>query len=517
MYQQIDLVNGELGLHSTPTVVDDIVIVGSSMREGSQPLEMNNTKGMTRAFDVKTGKILWTFHNIPQKGEFGYDTWENNSADFNGNTGTWASVTVDKELGNAYLPIEEPTNDAYGGTRKGNDLFGDSLVCVDLHTGKMKWYFQMVHHPVFNFDVTSPPLLVDINVGGKPIKAVAVPGKQAFLYVFDRVTGKPVWPMPELPVPQSDVPGERMSKTQPTPSKPAPYARQFVNSTDDLIDFTPELHQKAVDIVKKYYKLGPMFAPAVLSKLTFPTALYGGTGGTGGTNWPGGAFDPETQTVFLPGNDAAQSFKSLVVPPEGLSNEPYLEGTNGQVFTVGNGPGFGVASDAPKVSVEGQKLAAILAAHPQHAVGPPPPRNVGGLPLVKPPYGTLTAINLNTGEFRWHIVAGDTPDEIRNNPALKGMTIPKTGQSGNVGLLVTKTLVIEGDPLYSTSPGHPRGALLHAYDKMTGREVGSVWMPAPQSGSPMTYMVGGKQYIIVAVSGGNYSGDYIAFSLPSGN
>jgi quinoprotein glucose dehydrogenase len=515
VYKQIDPVTGEIGLHSTPTVVDNLILVGSSMREGTQPLTMNNTKGLTRAFDVKTGKIVWTFHNIPQKGEFGYDTWANNSADWNGNTGTWASITVDQDLNTAYLPIEEPTNDSYGGTRPGNNLFGDSLVAVDLHTGKMKWYFQVVHHPVFNFDMSSPPLLVDAVVDGKPVKEVAEPNKTGWLYVFDRVTGKPVWPMPERPVPQSDVPGEQMAKTQPFPTKPAPYARQFVNSYDDLIDYTPELHQKAVELVKKNYKLGPMFAPAILSKLDGFSALYSGTGGTGGTNWPGGGFDPETQTVFLPGNDAAQSFKSLVVPPEGLTDEPYEQGTAGQVFTVGNGPGFGAASDAPKVSVEGQKLAAVLAAHPQHAVGPPPPRNVDGLPLIKPPYGTLTAVNMNTGDFRWHIAAGDTPDEIRNNPALRGIDIPKTGQTGNVGLMVTKTMVVQGDPQYSTPPGHPRGAILHAYDKMTGAEVGRVWMPAPQTGSPMTYNYDGKQYIIVAVSGGNYSGDYIAYALPN--
>ncbi len=517
VYKQIDLVTGELGLHTTPTVVDDIVIVGSSMREGSQPLEMNNTHGMTRAFDVKTGKVIWTFHNIPQKGEFGYDSWEHGSADINGNTGTWSGITVDRELGNVYLPIEEPTNDAFGGTRPGNNLFGDSVVCVDLHTGKLKWYFQTTHHPIWNFDMSSPPLLVDAVIDGKTVKEVAEPSKTGFLYVFDRVTGKPVWPMPEKPVPQSDVPGEKTARTQPIPTKPVPYARQFVNSDDDLIDFTPELHKRAIDLVHKYYKLGPMYAPAIVSKVPYPSALYGGTGGTGGTNWNGGGFDPETSTVFVPGNDAAQSMKGLVVPPEGLSDEPFLEGTAGQAFTVGNGPGFGVASDAPKVSVEAAKLAAVLAAHPQVVTGPPPPRNIDGLPFVKPPYGTLTAVNMNTGDFRWHVAHGDTPDEIRNNPALKGLTIPKTGQTGNVGLLVTKTLVIMGDPQFSTSAGHPRGAMLRAYNKLTGDQVGAVWMPAPQTGSPMTYNYDGKQYIIVAVSGGNYSGDYLAFSLPGGN
>ena len=514
VYKQIDLVTGEIGLHSTPTVAGNVVLVGSSMREGSQPLTMNNTKGQSRGYDVKTGKLLWTFHNVPQKGEFGYDSWEKGSADMNGNTGTWASMTVDMDSQTAYLPIEEPTADAYGGMRPGNDLFGDSLVAVDLNSGKMKWYFQLVHHPIFNFDMTSPPLLVDATVEGKPVKMVAVPSKQAWLYTFDRTTGKPVWPMPEKPVPASTVPGEKASKTQPTPSKPAPYARQTMETNDDLVDFTPELRAKAVDIVKRYYKMGPMFSPAIVSSATGISAAFGGTGGTGGTNWPGGGFDPETQTVFVPGNDAAQTFKALVPPPEGLSDIPFLEGVAGQRFTVGNGPGFGVASDAPKVSPEQAKLSAILAAHPQTVAGPPPPRSVDGIPLMKPPYGTLTAINMNTGEFRWHIAAGDTPDEIRNNPALKGVTIPTTGQSGNVGLMSTKTIVVQGDPQFSTSPGHPRGAMLHAYDKMNGKEVGRVWMPAPQTGSPMSYAYDGRQYIVVAVSGGNYSGDYIAYALP---
>jgi quinoprotein glucose dehydrogenase len=195
-YKQIDLNTGEIGVHSTPTVVDDVVVVGSSMKEGFQPTTQNNTKGITRAWDVKTGKLLWTFHDIPQKGEFGYDSWENNSADYNGNAGVWTGITADPELGTVYLPVEDATNDVYGGSRPGNDLFADSLVCLDLHTGKMKWYFQLVHHPIWNYDVSSPPILADITVDGKPIKEVAEPSaSRLWLYVFDRVTGKPVWPI----------------------------------------------------------------------------------------------------------------------------------------------------------------------------------------------------------------------------------------------------------------------------------------------------------------------------------
>ena len=512
--QQIDLNTGEIGLHTTPTVVNNVVIVGSAMKEGSQPLEVNNTKGLVRAFDVKTGKLLWTFHDIPQKGEFGYDTWENGSADKNGNTGVWTGITVDPELNSVYLPVEDPTNDAYGGARPGNNLFGDSLVCVDLTTGKMKWYYQLVHHPIWDYDISSPPLLVDITVKGKAIKAVAVPTKQSFLYVFDRVTGKPIWPMVEKPVPQSDVPGEKTAKTQPFPTRPAPYARQAV-TTDELIDFTPELRAKAVQIIKDHYKMGPMFSPAIVSKVGYPSAVLDIANLGGGTNWPGAGFNPESHVVFAPAANAGVTTMGLVEPPPGLTDNKYLEGVGGQPFRIAGGPGFGSASDAPKVSADDAKLQAVLAAHPQTAAGPPPPRNVDGLPLVKPPYGLLTAINLDTGDTLWQVPHGDTPDEIRNNPALKGLNIPKTGQQGNVGEVITKSLVVIGDPLYSTTPEHPRGAMLRAYDQKTGQQVGAVWMPAPQSGSPMTYSVDGKQYIIVAVSGGNYSGDYIAYSLPS--
>jgi quinoprotein glucose dehydrogenase len=518
VYKQIDLNTGEIGLHSTPTVVGNVILVGSSFKEGSQPLEQNNTKGLTRAFDARTGKLLWTFHNIPQKGEPGYESWLNNSADFNGNTGTWASMTVDQELGNVYVPVEDPTDDAYGGARPGNDLYGDSIVCLDINTGKLKWYYQVTHHPIWDYDMSSPPLLADIVVDGKPVKAVAVPTKQAFLYMFDRVTGKPIWPIVEKPVPQSDVPGEKTSKTQPFPTKPAAYSRQAITN-DDLIDFTPELKAKAQALIKQYYKMGPMYLPAVVSdaKGGYPSASLTIGGLSGGTNWPGAGFNPETHVAFLPALNAGVSLFGLVPLPDGLSDLKYDEGVGGQVFRISAGPGFGSASDAPKVSNDDSRLRDALAAHPQTSVGAPPPRSVDGLPLVKPPYGTVTAINMDQGVIMWQVAHGDTPDEIKNNPALKGINIPKTGQAGNVGEVITKNLVVLGDPLYSTQPGHPRGAYLRAYDQKTGEQVGAVWMPAPQSGSPMSYAYQGKQYIIVAVSGGNYSGDYIAYSLPSGN
>ena len=516
VYKQIDLTTGDIGLHSTPTVVNNVILVGSAFKEGGQPLDYNNTKGLTRAYDAKTGKLIWTFHNIPQKGEPGYESWEKNSADFNGNTGTWSGITVDRDAGLVYIPIEDPTNDYYGGARPGNNLYGDSLVCVDLATGKLKWYFQVTHHPIWDFDLSSPPLLADITVNGKLIKAVALPSKQSFLYMFDRITGKPIWPIVEKPVPQSDVPGEKTSKTQPFPTKPAAYARQNI-TTDDLIDFTPELRAKAVDIIKKHYKGGAMYTPAVVSDPTggYPSGALEMSSPGGGTNWAGAGFNPETHVAFVPAGNGT-GILGLVKPPEGLTDNVYLQGVGGQPFRINGGPGFGSASDAPKVGTDDQKLAAILAAHPQVSVGPPPPRNVDGLPLTKPPYGTLTAIDMDKGTITWQVAHGDTPDSIKNNPALKGLNIPKTGQAGVVGEVVTKSLVVIGDPEFSTSPGHPRGAMLRAYDQKTGKEVGAVWMPAPQSGSPMTYSYDGKQYIIVAVSGGNVSGTYLAFRLPSG-
>jgi quinoprotein glucose dehydrogenase len=517
--QQIDLETGEIGLHTTPTVVKDVILVGSAFKEGGQPETHNNTKGIVRGFDAKTGKLLWTFHTIPQKGEFGYDTWLNGSADSNGNTGVWTGITVDPELNTVYLPIEDPTSDYYGGERPGNDLYADSLVAVDLNTGKMKWYYQIVHHPMWDYDLSCPPLLMDVNVDGKPVKAVALPTKEAFLYVFDRVTGKPIWPIEERPVPKGDVPGEWYSPTQPFPTKPPAYARQQL-LPDDMIDFTPELHQKALQIAE-HYKTGPMFVNPVVSKVDGPLAtLTLGTAG-GGTNWPGAGFDPETGIAYAPAANSGVVPLGLVEPPPGYGDIRYLQGVAGQRFRVNEGPGYGSASDAPKVSASQKRLDDILAKQGAQTGGGPGANpfalNVEGLPLAKPPYGVLSAIDVNKGTLLWSVAHGDTPDGVRNNPALKGLNIPKTGQPGTVGEVITKSLVILGDPEVTTTPDHPRGAMLRAYDKKTGQQVGAVWMPAPQSGSPMTYSVDGKQYIIVAVSGGNYSGDYIAFSLPSNN
>jgi len=520
--QQIDLEKGDAGLHSTPIVAGDVVIIGMAMKEGMTVVSHNNVKGQVRAFDARTGKQLWAFHPIPRPGEYGNNTWLDNSWATNGNTGVWTQITVDEELGLVYLAVESPTSDFYGGRRPGANLFGESLVCVDLRTGKRKWHFQIVHHPIWDYDLSSAPILADINVNGKAIKAVALPTKEAFLYVFDRVTGEPVWPIEERPVPKGDVPGEWYSPTQPFPTRPPAYARQAVTE-DDLMDFTPELRAQALKAIEPF-KNGPIFNPPTVSKLGGP--LAGLTIGTtnGGTNWPGGGYDPETHTVFAPASNASVTPIGLIEPPEGFSDIRYVLGRAGQPFRVSEGPGFGSAADFPQ---EPRRRAA-----PATSSTPPGPTGTGaaaappagggegggrtlvqGLPIVKPPYGLLSAINLDKGAITWQVPHGDTPDVVRNHPLLKGMDIPKTGQNGAVGLVVTKTLVIMGDPQVTTMPGRPRGAMLRAYDKATGKEVGAVWMPAQQSGSPMTYMLNGRQYIVVAVSGGAYSGEYIAFAL----
>ena len=496
-----DLTTGEIGIQSAPVVAGNAVIVGAAFREGMTPRSMRNNKGYVRGFDVRTGKRLWIFHTIPKKGEFGYDTWEKDSAEYTGNTGVWTQITIDEQLSLVYLPVESPTSDFYGGHRPGNNLFGESLVCVDLKTGERKWHFQLVHHPLWDMDISSAPILADITFGGKSVKAVAQPSKQGFLYVFDRVTGKPVWPIPEKPVEVGNVPGEWYSPTQPIPSKPPAYSRNGV-SLDDLIDFTPALHDRAKQIAAKYH-LGPVFTPPTASKLEGPLGTLSIGTASGGTNWPGGSYDPETHIAYLYACNSCVEPIGLVAAPKEVSDIAYIAGTAGQEVSILRGPGENAGADSPKP--------------PKKRAGSEyVPMNVDGLPLMKPPYGTISAINLDTGEIVWQIAHGETPDIVRNYPALKGMNIPRTGQETyNIGTLITKTLVIAGEGHVTTTADHPRGAMLRAYDKKTGKEVGAVFMPAPQTGSPMTYMHNGKQYIVVAVSGGPYSGEYIAYTLPS--
>ena len=345
--QQIDLETGEIGLHSTPTVVKDVVLVGSSFKEGMTVVTHNNTKGLVRAFDVKSGKLLWTFNTIPRPGEFGNDTWENESWAINGNTGVWSQITVDEEAGLVYLPVEDPTSDYYGGHRPGNNLFGDSIVCVDLKTGQRKWHFQIVHHPIWDYDMSSAPILIDANVNGRLIKAVAVPSKQSFLYVFDRITGQPIWPIEERAVQQSDVPMEKTSPTQPFPTRPPAYGRPYLRVPEDLIDFTPAMRAQALENLK-HYRVAGMYNPPVVGD---PNGIRGAINvgnASGGTNWPGAGADPENHIVYAQASMAAVGGLSLRKPPPGFSDITYVSGTEGNEFRVAEGPGFGSAADAPQ-------------------------------------------------------------------------------------------------------------------------------------------------------------------------
>ena len=516
--QDMDLVTGEVGLHSTPAVAKNVVIVGAAHKTGGNPKSRRNEKGYVRGFDVRTGKRLWIFHTIPLPGEFGFDTWEKDSASYTGNTGVWGQISADEELGLVYLPVELPTGDYYGGHRPGNGLFGESLVAVDLQTGKRRWHYQLVHHGIWDFDIPCAPILVDITVNGRTVKAVAQPTKQAFLYVFNRETGEPIWPILERPVAKGDVPGEWYAPTQPFPTKPPGYERQGV-SIDDLIDFTPELRAEALKIVERY-TIGPIFTPPVVSKLPGPLATL--TSGFA-TNWPGGSYDPETHIAYIYSQSGASPL-GLVPPPADLSDMNFIQGSalTGARRTGGSGSAAGggrTGEDAPAAAAP---AAGAASAGQARAAAPAAPAGEGGggglsvhgLPLLKPPYARISAIDLNKGEILWHIAHGETPDNIRNHPELKGLTIPRTGRPGLIGPLVTKTLLIAGEGGVFTTPSGARGAMLRAYDKTNGKDAGAVYMPAPESGSPMTYMHNGKQYIVIAISGGNYSGELLAFRLP---
>ena len=477
MDQEMDPVTGDVGLHAAPVIARDVIVIGAAHTEGSRPVSRRNDKGYVRGYDVRTGKRLWIFHTIPRPGEFGYDTWKDGSEEYTGNTGVWGQMSVDEALGLVYLPTEMPTGDYYGGHRPGDNLFGSSLVALDVRTGKRKWHYQFIRHDIWDWDVPCAPILADVTIDGKRRRIVAQPTKQAWVYVFDRETGQPIWPLEERPVEPSTVPGEKSSPTQPFVLKPPPFDRQGV-TVDDLIDFTPELRAEAVAHVQRF-KLGPIFTPPVVSAWNGPLATLMLPNATGGANWQGGSLDPETGVMYI--------------------------FSNTQVSALGLVPG-GERSDMAYVL--GQ------ASNPDNPKANPVPATVQGLPLIKPPYGRITAIDLNKGELVWQIAHGETPDNIRNHPLLKGLKIPRTGRQGRIGTLVTKSLVVAGEGGFFTGSDGRRGAMLRAYDKATGAEVGAVYMPAPQTGSPMTYMLNGRQYIVVPISGQGFPGELMAFRLP---
>jgi len=471
--QEIDLETGEVGLHATPVVAGDVVIVGAAHRASGSPKVKHNVNGYVRGFDARTGKRLWIFHTIPRPGEFGHDTWEKDSAETTGNAGVWGQISVDPDLGMAFIPVELPTGDEYGGHRPGNGLFGESVVAVDLKTGQRKWHYQLVHHGIWDFDIPCAPMLIDITMNGRTVKAVAQPTKQGILYTFDRLTGQPIWPFEERPVPKGDVPGEWYSPTQPMPTKPPAYGVAGIPSVDDLIDFTPELKAEALKVISKY-KIGPIFTPIVVSK---PEGPFGTILTTGVTNWPGGSYDPESHILYV--HASTGMISNGLVPGDPARTEfAWVGGTAAP------------AGEAPALRVQ-------------------------GMPLVKPPWGSIVAIDMNKGEILWKVANAETPDNVRNNPALKGLNIPRTGRASNtIGLLVTKTLLIAGEPGTFTMPDGRQGAMLRAFDKASGKDAGAVYMPTGQTGTPMTYMLNGKQYIVVAIGAANYPAELVAFRLP---
>lgn len=387
-------------------------------------------------------------------------------------------------------------------------------VALDLKTGVRKWHFQLVHHGIWDMDIPCAPILADITVDGKKIKAIAQITKQGWVYVFDRTNGQPVWPIVERPVEKGDVPGEWYSPTQPFVTKPPPFDRQGV-SPDDVIDFTPELHAEGLKLISRY-KIGPIFTPPTVSKVEGPLGTLVMPSATGGANWQGGALDPETNKLYVYSVTAPSAF-GLVQPDPARSDFGWVQGVARanappvQTPTESAGPASN--APAPAAGGRGQGPGGGRGAAPGGGGGGGA-LSVQGLPLIKPPYGRITAFDLNKGDLVWQIAHGDTPDNIKNHPALKGIEIPRTGRPGRIGVLVTKNLVIAGEGGFATTPNGQRGAMLRAYDKATGQEVGAVYMSAPQTGSPMTYAYNNKQYLVVAISGAAYTGELVAFKLP---
>lgn len=447
-------------VQSPPIVVRDVVITPAAISSLIKTKEQ--IPGWIRGFDARTGKVRWTFRTVPSKGEFGSETWSDGSNEYAGKVTVWTMMSADEELGHVYLPTNTTAPDYYGAHRLGNNLFAESVVALDVQTGTRVWHFQTVHHGLWDYDNPAAPNLLDITVNGTRIKALAQLTKQGYIFTFDRVTGKPVWPIVEQPVPPSDVPGEKASPTQPVPSKPAPFEYQGV-TVDDLADFTPEIRALAMKAIEPF-KTGPLYTPpSVQGTIARP-------GSTGGGNWQGAAVDPATGYIYVPSRNAFSVHK-LSPPEPGLeSNLLYMQG-------VGRNPTM-----------------------------------PDGLPLFKPPYSRITAIDMNKGEHAWMVPAGNG-DRIRNNPRLKGLNLPPVGGDSTFsGPLLTKTLL-----MYAlTTGGSTGGPRLVAYDKATGKEMASVDLPAAAIGTPMTYLVNGKQYVAITVQGRTPTDipELVALTLP---
>lgn len=452
--------------HSTQVaIVRDTVVVGSTLEDQTRTREA--PPGHVRGFNARTGEMKWIFHTIPQGDEFGADSWQNESWRYSGHTNVWATMAVDEELGYVYLPTSTPTNDWYGGMRPGDNLFAESIVCLDGETGERIWHFQAVHHGLWDYDFPTAPNLLDITVDGREIKALAQASKQAFVYVFDRATGEPVWPIEEQPVLRGNVPGEWYSPTQPFPTKPAPFDLQGITE-DDLIDFTPELRKEALQIAKRA-QLGPIFMPPKVRGDGQPIIQAPGPGG--GVNWHGTAVDPETGRMFVPSQTRLRAVELVKYSPPatvGYFTDPW-------------------------------------------AIPVPGPR---GLPLVKPPYKRVTAIDLNSGEHLWMSPHGDGP---RNHPALRDLNLPALGGHSGIqagGLLVTKTLLIVNSGGRYVTDIADGARTLAAYHKHNGEYLGSLELPAVPGGNPITYLHEGRQYIAVAVGGRSVTPELVALRLP---
>jgi len=460
---------GVIGWNSPPLVIRDTIVVGAAFGGNNSPRPI---VGHIRGYDVRTGKRKWIFHTVPNRAEFGADTWEQGSAEYAGNVGAWAPLSGDEELGYVYVPVEAAQADNSGQHRPGDNLFAESLVCLDAETGRRIWHFQLTHHGLWDYDLPAAPLLLDITVAGRKIRAVAQVTKQAFTYVFDRATGEPVWPIEERPVPQSDVPGEQTSRTQPFPTKPAPFDRQGV-TLDDALDFTPELKTEALKLFSQF-RLGPLFTPPSLVDPNGTRGTMMLPGQRGGANWAGAAVDPESGILYV-----------------GSITHPFVTSVR--------------PCDPERTVIPTMKFCSGGVLYP----------DIQGLPPIKPPWGRITAIDMNTGEHVWMIPNSDTPDFVKNHPALKGVALPRTGSQDRSGVIVTKSLVFagEGGGLFAAGP-HSGGPVLRAIDKRTGEIISEFTLPANQTGSPMTYLLDGRQYIVVPVGGRNRPGELVALSLP---
>lgn len=404
---------GYITTSSPPIVVGDVIVVGSALQDGGGPTSrIEQIPGDILAFDARTGELRWKFHTIPRPGEFGHETWENDAWSWSGNVAAWPPFSADLERGIVYIPTETPTNDVYGGFRPGDNLFANSLVALDAGTGERLWHFQIVHHDIWDWDLPLPPILVDLTVGGEQIPAVVQVTKFANAYTFNRVTGEPVFPIEETPVPQSEVPGEQSSPTQPLPTRPAAWEIQGITE-DDLIDFTPELREQALELVSEW-RMGPLFNPPLhegnelgLSGSMVCPSFTGGTNATGGT-----ATDPETGILYV--SSVKQCHGALLVPGDSVDD--------------GN--------------MDGERLGRTVSDWVRESVGF---GRIDGLPVLKPPYGRITAIDMNTGEHLWWIPNGDTPDQIADHPLLEGVHLPNTGQEAHAHPLVTESLLIYGE------------------------------------------------------------------------